>query len=124
MFGIALKKLRKQHKLYQSDLADALHVSQATVAAWENGTRKPDLEMLARIAEYFGVTSDELLGIDRKENDKELWDLREQMRREPERRVLFSLAKSAKLDDVRRTIAVIDALRATNPDFYDGDDPA
>ena len=34
------------------------------------------------------------------------------------------LAKNGSSKDVKQVVAIIDALKATNPDFYDGDDPA
>ena len=46
------------------------------------------------------------------------------MRRDPERRRLFKIAAHANIDDVKAADALLNALKATNPDFYDGDDPA
>lgn len=62
MFSDELRKLRKQKKLNQASLAEAVGMSQATVAAWENGTRKPDVETISFLADYFGVTVDYLMG--------------------------------------------------------------
>lgn len=64
MFPDSLRRLRKRAKLNQTELADALNVSQSTVAGWENGARKPDLDMIVRIAEYFGTTTDKLIDRD------------------------------------------------------------
>lgn len=61
-FKHRLIKLRKQKNLYQADLAKKLGMARATYAAYEQGTRQPDFETLKRIAEYFGVTTDYLLG--------------------------------------------------------------
>lgn len=62
MFPQVFKGLRKSRKISQADLADALGMSQATITFWENGKRTPDIDMLGRIADYFGVTTDYLLG--------------------------------------------------------------
>ena len=64
MFSVALRELRKQKKLSQSALAEVVGMSQATVASWENGTRKPDVETVSYLADYFGVTVDYLMGRD------------------------------------------------------------
>ena len=40
------------------------------------------------------------------------------------RKALLNLARYGSAQDVKQVAALIDALRATNPDFYDGDDPA
>lgn len=39
-----------------------MKVSGQTVSKWENGTAMPDLKKLTALAEYFGITMDELLG--------------------------------------------------------------
>ena len=62
MFGDRLKYLRKSHKLTQTDLAEKLNTSQATVGAWETEVRTPDLEMLTKIADIFEVSTDYLIG--------------------------------------------------------------
>lgn len=128
MLGDEMRRLRKQRKLNQYDLAEAMGMSQATIASWENGTRKPDIEAIAKMAEFFNTTTDALLGVraagEQSPEDRELWELREAARRDPDRNVLLKLAKNGTAQDVRQAVALIDALRATNPDFYDGDDPA
>lgn len=59
-----LKQYREKNPLLtQKKLADALGVSRSTVAMWENEKNEPDNIMLARIAEYFHITTDELLGL-------------------------------------------------------------
>lgn len=58
-----LKKFRGTiDNLTQQKLADALGVSRSTVAMWENGKNEPDNAMLTKIAEYFHISTDELLG--------------------------------------------------------------
>lgn len=56
-----LKYLREKKGLKQQKLADALKLSRATIGNWETGERKPDIEMVVRLAEYFGVTLDDLV---------------------------------------------------------------
>lgn len=62
MFPDTLRELRKGKKINQMALAEAFDVSQAAIAAWEGGKRQPDFETLCRIADYFGVSTDYLLG--------------------------------------------------------------
>ena len=57
------------------------------------------------------------------EEDK-IYEKREALRRDPKRRVLFDLAENGTEKDIDAAIKLLDALKATNPDFYDGDDPA
>ena len=59
-----LKKLRALKKLSQKDFAQALKVSQQTVASWESGRTEPSHNALNEIADYFNVSADYLLGRD------------------------------------------------------------
>ncbi len=56
-----LKRLRKQKKLTQRALADALHISQTSVSKYERGESEPDIEMLIKMSDFFGVTVDEFV---------------------------------------------------------------
>lgn len=56
-----LKKLRKQKKLTQRELADALHISQTSVSKYERGESEPDLAMVIEMSDFFGVTVDEFI---------------------------------------------------------------
>ena len=51
-----LAELRKRRGITQKELAETLLVSSQTISKWENGMTCPDLEMLVRLTEYFGVT--------------------------------------------------------------------
>ena len=57
-----LKELRTDKGITQKELSAILHVPPNTYNQWENGKREPDYEMVSKIADYFGVTVDYLLG--------------------------------------------------------------
>ena len=61
-FGIILSELRHKRDLSQRQLAGDLHISQALLSHYENGTREPGLPFVCRVCEYFGVSSDYMLG--------------------------------------------------------------
>lgn len=61
-FGTRLTALRKEKKLLQADLANKIGIARATYGAYEQGTRQPDFETLEKIADFFGVSTDYLLG--------------------------------------------------------------
>ena len=61
-FGTTLQTLRKERNLTQEELAAELGVTAAAVSKWENGYTLPDILMLCALADYFQVTTDELLG--------------------------------------------------------------
>ncbi len=56
-----LKILRKRNRITQRDLANALHISQTSVSKYERGESEPDLGMVVKMADFFGVTIDEFI---------------------------------------------------------------
>ncbi|MHB8171266.1 MAG: helix-turn-helix domain-containing protein [Thermincolia bacterium] len=61
-FGDRLREMRELRKLTQEELGEILSVSDATINRYEKEKRLPDIEMLQRLATYFSVTVDWLLG--------------------------------------------------------------
>lgn len=61
-FGYNLKKIRKEKKFSQQELADKLRVAQSTVGMWESGKRTPKLDEIDRLAKVLCVTVNRLLG--------------------------------------------------------------
>ncbi|MDI6871197.1 MAG: LexA family transcriptional regulator [Bacillota bacterium] len=62
VLGKRLKELREGRQLLQKELADALGISRNTLASWETGHRTPEMSAVQRLADYFGVSLDYLLG--------------------------------------------------------------
>lgn len=60
--GSTILELRKRNNITQDELAAELGVTAAAVSKWENGYTLPDILMLCALADYFVVTTDELLG--------------------------------------------------------------
>lgn len=71
MLGNNIKELRKAKRMTQKELADTLHVSQQTVGSWETERAIPGADTLAQLADYFGVTTDYLLGRSEKKSSSE-----------------------------------------------------
>lgn len=73
MVGKRLKELRMEKGLSQQDLGDAIGVTKVSICGYENGTRIPNIEKLACLAEELETTTDYLLGREVKiidENDR------------------------------------------------------
>ena len=64
-FGAILRQLRKSHHMTQKELGARLGLSKAVVSKYENGMGYPAYDTLIRIADYFKVTTDYLLGVDK-----------------------------------------------------------
>lgn len=57
-----IKELRKNNKITQEQLGNAIGVSKMAISYFEKGKKSPGRESLEKIADYFGVTTDYLLG--------------------------------------------------------------
>lgn len=57
-----LRELREQKNLRQQDIADIVGSSQKNVSNWEIGKFEPDIQTLWKLADYFDVTIDYLVG--------------------------------------------------------------
>lgn len=62
MFKERLKQLREEKGLTQKQLAEMLNISRSALSLYESGQRQPDLEILSKIARFFNVTVDYLIG--------------------------------------------------------------
>lgn len=70
--GENLKKLRIENGLTQEQLAEAFGISPQAVSRWENNGAYPDIALLPVIANYFEITTDELLGVDVERKQQEI----------------------------------------------------
>ena len=61
-FGNILEELRKDRKMTQKELSEAIYVTTGTISNYENDRYLPDIEKLIMLADYFNVTIDYLLG--------------------------------------------------------------
>ncbi len=62
MFGDKLKELRKERNITQDELGKLCGVAKTTISNWENNVTQPPLEIITKLAKYFNVTTDFLLG--------------------------------------------------------------
>ena len=57
-----IRSLRKQRKMTQEKLAEALGVTVGAVYKWESGQSQPELNLLVEMADFFDTSVDMLLG--------------------------------------------------------------
>ena len=132
MIGIRIAELRKSHGLSQKALGDKLHVTQGAVSQWENERTLPDTQQQRAIASFFDVSLDYLTGLSNdpkaisqsysvsasmdmsasSAEDQEIWALRESLRRDPDRKMLFDAAANVPAEDILTAVRILDAFKA------------
>lgn len=61
---LQLKKLRKRDGITQTKLSEYMGITQATLSGWENEKFEIDTESLKKLARYFNVSVDYMLGLE------------------------------------------------------------
>lgn len=100
-------------------------ISKTSVTRWKNGAT-PNGEILKKLADYFGVTTDYLLTGKKQENilvydeddnivalDDETLEVIDSLRKRPEMKILFSVSKKATKEDIIKAVKIIEALQDT-----------
>lgn len=59
-----IREYRRRQEMTQEDVANALGVAPQTISKWERAETYPDITLLPALANLFGVTTDQLLGMD------------------------------------------------------------
>lgn len=59
-----LKELRQEKGLTQAEVAKSVKTSQRNIGRWENGENEPTASFIAKLAEFFQVSTDYLLGLE------------------------------------------------------------
>jgi transcriptional regulator with XRE-family HTH domain len=62
MSKINLKRLREENHLTQEELANNLGLKRYNISDWEQGRTQPDIDSIKKLADYFQVSTDYLLG--------------------------------------------------------------
>ena len=111
-FSNSLRKLRKSRRITQAQLASELGLSKSTISMYECGKREPEIEVLKKLAAFFGVDMNELTGQSSEVcRDPEIADLLDALRSRAEMRTLFLITKDAPKEDVEKVVRIIEALR-------------
>jgi transcriptional regulator with XRE-family HTH domain len=63
-FGYRLRELRESKSLTQTQTAKRLNLSKTTISGYENNIKTPSLETLTKMAVFYGVSTDYILGLE------------------------------------------------------------
>lgn len=91
-------------------------LARTAVAKWKKGSI-PNSDTLFKIADYFGVSVDYLLGNETKKTsdiwseDEEIAQMVEELKNNPGMRILFSKTKNASKEDLEKVIKMLDIMR-------------
>lgn len=116
MFAERLKKERNKKDISQKELSKIIGVSQQTVGSWEVGRTQPDHGAVLELAEYFGVSSDYLLGrvnertslVDEAlKDDPELQAFWDTMKEREDLQLMFKKSKALSPDAIKQIIGII-----------------
>ena len=129
-FGEKLNAILKERKMSIAELSRRSGISADTLYSYRRrNSRKIAPEVYTAVADALNIDVTYFLDpsastLTPETSSEDVWQLRDDLRNDPNRRTLLMLAKNGSAEDVRQVAAIVDALRATNPEFYDGDDPA
>lgn len=126
-FQNIFKRLRSSSGLTQAEMAERLGISRSTIGMYETGAREPDFETLEKIADFFNVDTDFLLGRTDKTTilpetvghyylNDDAREMAQFMFENPEYKVLFDASRKVKKEDIAFIKEMIDRVRG------DGDD--
>lgn len=114
---LRLKELRTLRGLTQQELGKRIGASKSSMSMYENGLHDPDLDTCKKIADVLGVSLDVLMGRSSDvPKDDDVWWLREKMRNDPDYRILFDAASTAKPEHLKAAAAVLQSLKGEKPD--------
>mgnify|MGYP000920189886 CR=1 FL=1 len=118
-YGATIKGLREKSGLSQAALGARLGVTSQAVSKWETNKSSPDGEAIKELCKLYNVTANDILGIEDPDTDDGVWELRESLRRDPKRRMLFDAAANVSEKDIQTAVRLLDALKGSSEDGTD-----
>ncbi len=112
--GEKIKILRQQAGMTLEEVGNIVGVGKSTVRKWESGEiANMRRDKIAKLAEALKTTPAFLMGWQEDEEplEDELWTLREALRRDPDRRILFDAAANVRKEDILTAVRILDALK-------------
>lgn len=115
LFTQIVEKLIKDRGITKSKMLKDLKLGVGTFATWESRGTIPGGEIIAKLADYFCVSTDYLLGkTDEPKPIEELHDEVDEyldiLHKRGDMRMLFSVAKNATKEDIERAAIIIESL--------------
>ncbi|MCF8002520.1 MAG: helix-turn-helix domain-containing protein [Halanaerobiales bacterium] len=130
-FPERLKKIRKANDLTIKELADEIGTTKSTISRYENNKREPKTYLLKKLANYFDVSVDYLLGnTDEKSNadkikkaisdDPELVEFWDKAKDREDLQLMLKQTKDLKPSTIKQIIEIIKTFEKEQDDKYNG----
>ena len=124
-FSVVLKELRSAFGMTQDELAQALGISRSRIGMYELGQREPDFETLEKLADYFNVDYDFLLGRTNKTTllpesgyygNPKTYQTAQAVFDNPSLRLLFEAAQGVSPENIELAAEMLRRFKETNSD--------
>ena len=102
-----IKELREEKKLSQTARAESVGTSQRNIGRWENGENEPTYSQLVKLADYFGVTIDYLVG---REDDFGVVKIENLSQISNDEKDLIRVYKSLSQEDKQKVLSMVKEL--------------
>lgn len=117
------EKLLNENKITSYKVGKDTGIASATFSDWKNGRSVPKQDKLIKIAEYFDVSIDWLMGnsdtrkmINTTKWDDETLEMMEEVHKNPELRMLFKATKNLSPEDIKKTVEMIKIFKGGDDD--------
>ena len=114
IFAANLNRYMEMYGKTQTDLIIDLGVNRSTISTWCRGEKMPRMGTIQTLADYFGVRKSDMIeehSATEKQDEQDLIELREEMRRKPGLRLLFSLTKNASNEDIEAVAKLMEHFK-------------
>jgi len=119
--GDRIKQLRLENNLTQEEFGKIFGIVKSTVSMYESNKSTPDDELKKKIAEYFNVSLDWLMGVsdirnpadeitEAVEDDPELLEFWNELKQREDLKLLFKQTKKLSPKDIKQVIRIIKAI--------------
>lgn len=126
-----LKNLRKEKGLYQKDVAEEIGLTASAIGFYEQGKRKPDNDTLQRLADYYDVSTDYLLGRTNERSsadkikkalseDEELLEFWDELKDREDLQLMFKQTKDLSPETIQQIISIIKTFEKEQDDANGG----
>lgn len=124
-----IRELRKERGMTQKEVAERLGIGGSTMTMYETGRREPNMETLIKIADFFDVSTDYLLGKTNARNEKEvisralvddpeLYNFWKKLSEREDLQLLFKQTRNMDPKDIRTIIRIIKAIEDEEDELY------